>query len=59
MGESLGREPLPTGRIRSVGVPDRDLPDRIPATMSPERRGVSACGGTESSVSRQAARFVW
>jgi len=58
MGESLGQEPLPTGRLRSVGVPDRDLRDRIPATISPERRGVSARGGTESGVSRQAARFV-
>jgi hypothetical protein len=58
MGEGLGREPLSTGRRRSVGVPDRHLPDHIPATTSPKRRGISARGGTSSCISRQAARFI-
>jgi len=40
-------------------APDRDLPDRIPATISLQRPGVSARGGTEPGVSRRAARFVW
>jgi hypothetical protein len=43
-------------RETCFGVPDRDLPDRIAATISPERRG--ARGGTESGMSRQAARFA-